>query len=73
MVPRVGIEPTTLGLEVLCSILLSYRGITLQYTLFFLGFADWSEVGVLEAGGVFESVAERAVNEDVEEPNKSDE
>jgi hypothetical protein len=28
---------------------------------------------VLEAGGVFESVAERAVNEDVEEPNKSDE
>ena len=28
MVPRVGFEPTTLGLEVLCSILLSYRGIT---------------------------------------------
>lgn len=27
MVPRVGFEPTTLGLEVLCSIQLSYRGI----------------------------------------------
>jgi hypothetical protein len=27
MVPRVGVEPTTLGLEVLCSIQLSYRGI----------------------------------------------
>ena len=26
MVPRVGFEPTTLGLEVLCSIQLSYRG-----------------------------------------------
>ena len=26
LVPRVGIEPTTLGLEVLCSIQLSYRG-----------------------------------------------
>ena len=26
MVPRVGLEPTTLGLEVLCSIQLSYRG-----------------------------------------------
>ena len=30
MVPRVGIEPTTLGLEVLCSILLSYRGIKIS-------------------------------------------
>lgn len=28
MVPRVGFEPTTLGLEVLCSIQLSYRGLT---------------------------------------------
>ena len=27
LVPRVGIEPTTLGLEVLCSCPLSYRGI----------------------------------------------
>lgn len=27
MVPRVGFEPTTLGLEVLCSIQLSYQGI----------------------------------------------
>ena len=27
MVPRDGFEPTTLGLEVLCSIQLSYRGI----------------------------------------------
>src|SRR5687768_10919927 len=26
MVPRVGLEPTTLGLEVLCSIHLSYQG-----------------------------------------------
>ena len=26
MVPRDGFEPTTLGLEVLCSIQLSYRG-----------------------------------------------
>ena len=28
MVPRVGLEPTTLGLEVLCSIQLSYQGMT---------------------------------------------
>ena len=27
MVPRAGFEPATLGLEVLCSIQLSYRGI----------------------------------------------
>ena len=27
MVPRVGLEPTTLGLEVLCSIQLSYQGV----------------------------------------------
>ena len=26
MVPRAGVEPATLGLEVLCSIQLSYRG-----------------------------------------------
>jgi hypothetical protein len=26
VVPRVGLEPTTLGLEVLCSIHLSYQG-----------------------------------------------
>jgi hypothetical protein len=26
MVPRAGLEPATLGLEVLCSIQLSYRG-----------------------------------------------
>ena len=40
MVPRVGFEPTTLGLEVLCSILLSYRGVgacaLLQDYTFFL-------------------------------------
>ncbi len=29
MVPRVGLEPTTLSLEVSCSIQLSYRGMTL--------------------------------------------
>ena len=40
MVPRVGFEPTTLGLEVLCSILLSYRGTCPYYTLFFLSFTD---------------------------------
>ncbi len=28
MVPRDGFEPTTLGLEVLCSIQLSYRGVS---------------------------------------------
>lgn len=27
LVPRVGLEPTTLGLEVLCSIQLSYQGV----------------------------------------------
>ena len=27
VVPRVGLEPTALGLEVLCSIQLSYRGV----------------------------------------------
>jgi hypothetical protein len=27
MVPRAGFEPATLGLEVLCSIQLSYRGL----------------------------------------------
>ncbi len=32
LVPRVGFEPTALGLEVLCSILLSYRGIVLFVT-----------------------------------------
>ncbi len=31
MVPRAGIEPATLGLEVLCSIQLSYRGISTVY------------------------------------------
>ena len=30
MVPRVGFEPTTSGLEVLCSIQLSYRGTAKQ-------------------------------------------
>ena len=29
MAPRVGFEPTALGLEVLCSIQLSYRGMGL--------------------------------------------
>ncbi len=34
MAPRVGFEPTTLGLEVLCSIQLSYRGLgSGNYTL----------------------------------------
>lgn len=33
MVPRVGFEPTTLGLEVLCSIQLSYRGVYTNYTI----------------------------------------
>jgi hypothetical protein len=32
MVPRVGLEPTTLGLEVLCSIQLSYQGTPLIIT-----------------------------------------
>ena len=32
MVPRVGFEPTTLGLEVLCSIQLSYQGAYEYYT-----------------------------------------
>ena len=31
VVPRAGFEPTTLGLEVLCSIQLSYRGIPVGY------------------------------------------
>ena len=44
-----------------------------KYTLFFLGFADWAEVGVLEACGMLEAVAKRAVNQDVEQPNKGDE
>ena len=30
MVPRAGFEPATLGLEVLCSIQLSYRGKSLS-------------------------------------------
>ena len=30
MAPRVGLEPTTLGLEVLCSIQLSYQGKTVR-------------------------------------------
>lgn len=30
MVPRAGLEPATLGLEVLCSIQLSYRGIMIS-------------------------------------------
>ena len=37
LVPRVGFEPTTLGLEVLCSILLSYRGMGLLYLISTLG------------------------------------
>ena len=57
MVPRVGIEPTTLGLEVLCSILLSYRGAHPYYTLFFLSFADRAKMSVLEARNVLEPVA----------------
>ena len=31
MVPRAGFEPATLGLEVLCSIQLSYRGVPCSY------------------------------------------
>ena len=31
--PRVGFEPTTLGLEVLCSIQLSYQGVFTLYHL----------------------------------------
>ena len=31
MVPRAGLEPATLGLEVLCSIQLSYRGVPCSY------------------------------------------
>ncbi len=33
MAPRVGFEPTTLGLEVLCSIQLSYQGVFTLYHL----------------------------------------
>lgn len=32
LVPRAGFEPATLGLEVLCSIQLSYRGDRYHYT-----------------------------------------
>ncbi len=31
MVPRAGLEPATIGLEVHCSIQLSYRGVLLVY------------------------------------------
>jgi hypothetical protein len=37
MVPRVGLEPTTLSLEVFCSIQLSYRGLVISVT--FIGAA----------------------------------
>ncbi len=33
LVPRAGFEPATLGLEVLCSIQLSYRGILYDYII----------------------------------------
>ena len=34
MVPRAGFEPATLGLEVLCSIQLSYQGARQRYAVY---------------------------------------
>lgn len=68
MVPRAGFEPAALGLEVLCSILLSYRGMELIIAnpiclrLFLLGFANGTKVGVVKAFGMLESVPKRAVD-----------
>ena len=49
MVPRAGFEPATLGLEVLCSIQLSYRGVV--YIIASpLGFAAWTWYNVPSRG-----------------------
>jgi len=38
LVPRAGFEPATLGLEVLCSIQLSYQGICTNFMCSLLGY-----------------------------------
>lgn len=62
MVPRARFELATLGLEVLCSIQLSYQGATDDYTLLL---ANISEVGVVKTGSMFEAVAKCTINKDV--------
>ena len=38
MVPRAGLEPATLGLEVLCSIHLSYQGTGVTISVIIVGY-----------------------------------
>ena len=48
MVPRAGFEPATLGLEVLCSIQLSYRGAIGDYTDLSLTLPIYQGVAMVE-------------------------
>ena len=57
LVPRVGFEPTTLGLEVLCSILLSYRGIYIYSARIFICIDSFSYSRIEQSSGILTLMA----------------
>ena len=68
MVPRIGFEPMTLGLEVLCSIQLSYQGTLEVIISLFTAFANRAEMSMFKAIIMFEAIAKRSIDKDMQQP-----